>query len=90
MTRRLVLECVKEGGVKVVSVAVVSASSWRHRRWRWPAIPTRDQGAGELDLKRERGLSIEKERETISPIDINLHRCRRSSPAWAFSNGERS
>jgi hypothetical protein len=66
MARRLVLECVKEEGVQVVS-----ASSWSRRRWRFPA---RDRGAGELDLKRERGLSAEKEREKISPIDSNLHR----------------
>jgi hypothetical protein len=71
MARRLVLECVMEEGVQVVSVAVVSASSWSRRRWRFPA---RDRGAGELDLETERGLSAEKEREKISPIDSNLHR----------------
>jgi hypothetical protein len=74
MARCLVLECVKEEGVQVVSVAAVSASSWRRRQWQWPAIPTRDRGAGELDLERERGLSAEKEREKFSPIDSNLHR----------------
>jgi hypothetical protein len=52
-------------------------------------IPARDRGAGELDLEGERGLSAEKKREMISLIDGNLHHCRRSSPARAFSNGEK-
>jgi hypothetical protein len=34
-------------------------------------------------------LSAEKKREMISPIDGNLHRCRRFSLARAFSNGEK-
>jgi hypothetical protein len=79
-----VLECMKEEGVQVVSVATVSASSWR-----WPAFPARDRGAGELDLEWKRRLSIEKKREMISPIDGNLQHCRRSSLARALSNGEK-
>jgi hypothetical protein len=57
-----VLECVKEEGVQVVSVATTSASSWHHRRWRWPAFPAEDRGTGELDLERERDVSAEKKR----------------------------
>jgi hypothetical protein len=87
MARWLVLECVKEEGVQVVSVAAASASSWRRRRWRWPAFPAEDQGTGELDLERERDVSAEKKRGTVSPISGNLHRCRRSSLARAFNNG---
>jgi hypothetical protein len=61
MARQSMLECVQEEGVQVVSVAAVSVSSWRHRRWRWPAFPARNRGAGELGLERENGLSTERE-----------------------------
>jgi hypothetical protein len=50
------LECVQEEGVREVSITAVSASSWRCRRWRWPAILARNRGVGELGLERERGI----------------------------------
>jgi hypothetical protein len=56
---RFELKCVQEEGVRVVSVTAISASSWRRRRWRWPAIPARNRVVGELGLKRERDLSAE-------------------------------
>jgi hypothetical protein len=59
MARQPVLECVQEEDVQVVSVAAVSVSSWRRRRW--PAIPARNRGAGELGLERENGLSTQRE-----------------------------
>jgi hypothetical protein len=45
---------------------------------------------GELGLERRRDASTERERGTFSPTDGNLHRCRRSTPARALSNGCKS
>jgi hypothetical protein len=90
MAKCLVLECVKEEGVQVVSVVAVLASSWRRRRWRWPAFPARNRGAGELGLEREKGSSTEREgrgfpdRRQPSPFAVGLLLAR------VLSNGERS
>jgi hypothetical protein len=90
------LECVQEEGVRVVSVAAVSASSWRRRRWRWPAIPARNRGVGELGLEREMDLSAEGERRGFpdrrqpSPFADDLLRLGRSATAReaGFHGGE--
>jgi hypothetical protein len=88
MARRSVLEYVQEEGVQVVSVAAVSVSSWRRRRWRWPAIPARNRGAGELGSQEGEWFERrEREREEGSQIDGNLHRCRRSTPDRVLNNG---
>jgi hypothetical protein len=92
------LECVQEGGVQVVSVAAASVSSWRRRRWRWPAIPARNRGAGELGLRegygfehreRERGKRVPRSTTTFTVADGLLRLgCSATAREAGFHGGE--